>query len=281
MNSEWHIPDASIPVRQGDLLICRDPQKGIVEEICLVITADCDISKGKFGRQLACLRVISFADYLRTIWADRKLRRTVETETDKVRAQMVKWHTRQIGADSNLSAEAVTEWVQRVEPGAICDELAVPETDAKKFKATLTAFRSALSVLQNNQTKDRFKQLVAFRSAIQGKDLHACRQDAVKQAQNEPLPDDVFLLPKLPQLDIGSAVVLLREVVSVRHEVVCYRAVDASTSEMFLRVGRLQPTFKYAISQAFGSLYSRIGLPDEYERRCKAVIEQIHEFNWE
>ena len=52
-DSEWSIPDPSIDVRQGDLLVSRSIQTGKIEELCLVITADCDISKGKFGRQLA------------------------------------------------------------------------------------------------------------------------------------------------------------------------------------------------------------------------------------
>ncbi len=281
MNFEWQIPDPSMPVRQGDLLICRDPHTGLVEEICIVITADCDISKGKFGRQLACLRVISFVDYLRTIWADRKLCRAVDTETEKIRIQLAKWHSRRIGVDSNLSASAATAWVQRAEPEAICAELEIPEPDIKKVKATLTAFKAGLALLQGDKSTDKFKCLVEFRSGTQGKNLQNCRQELIKQAQTDLLPDDVFLLPNLPQIDCGSAVVLLREIVSVPHETVCYRTVDASTNEMFLRIGRLEPTFKYAVSHAFGSLYSRIGLPVEYERQCKEAIEQINEITLE
>ena len=74
MNSEWFIPEPSVPVRQGDILISRDPKSGSIEDICIVITADCDINKDKFGRHLACLRIISLENYFRTVWADRKLR---------------------------------------------------------------------------------------------------------------------------------------------------------------------------------------------------------------
>lgn len=277
MNFEWQTPDISMPVRQGDLLICRDPHNGLVEEICIVITADCDISKGKFGRQLLCLRVISFADYLRTIWADRKLSRAVDTETEKVWIQLAKWHSRCIGIDSNLSASAAVAWVQRAEPDAICSELEIPEPDKKKVRATLTAFKTGLALLYGDKSTDKFKCLVEFRSVTQGRNIQNCRQELIKQARSDSLPDDVFLLPNLPQLDFGSAVVLLREIVGVRYEAVCYRTVDASTNEMFLRIGRLQPTFKHAVSQAFGSLYSRIGLPVEYERQCKEAIDGIDE----
>lgn len=282
MNPEWHVPDPSIPVRQGDLLICRNPHKGIVQEICLVITADCDISKGKFGRQLACLHVIPFVDYLRTVWAEKKLRKATKDGTETVRSQIATWHSKSIGADSSLSAEAVTAWVRRAEPDTICSELNIPDPDAKKVRKSLAAFRAALSILDSDTAADKLTQLIKFRSAIQGKDVQTCRQEALHQAkQEQPLPEDVFLLPSLPQLDLGSAVVLLREIVSVKHESVCYRAPDACTDDMFLRVGRLEPTFKYAVSQAFGALYSRIGLPDDYERRCKEVIHQINDLSLE
>lgn len=281
MGTEWLIPDPAIPIRQGDLLICRDPHVGRVEEICLVITADCDISKGKFGRQLACLRVISFHEYLRTVWAERKLRKLEKDEAEKLRCQIAKWHSKSIGTDSHLSAAAALAWLRRDDPEKICADLSIPEQDRKKVRNALSLFRAALLALDDNAMTGGLQQYAAFRATSLGRDVLACRQEILQQAQKEALPEDVFLLPNLPQIETGPAVVLLREVVSVQHEAVCYRSVDASTNEMFLRVGRLEPTFKYAVSQAFGTLYSRIGLPAEYEQRCKAAIEEINQFEWE
>lgn len=278
MSTEWNIPDPSTPVRQGDLMICRDPKTGKIREISLVITADCDIDKVKFGRHLACLRVIPFVEYIRTVWAARKLQRLMANDTKTVWSQMTKWHSKCIGSESSLSTEAATEWVMRVGPDFICRDLQVPDTDLKKVTASLAAFRSALFALANAQEEDQFSQFVAFRSAIKGRD---CHQEIVKQAQDESksgLPEDVFLLPTLPQLDIGPSVVLLREVVAVPYETVCYRTCDATSSDMYLRIGRLQPTYKYALSQSFGVLYSKIGLPKEYEQRCDEVLNQITTF---
>jgi len=281
MSVEWFVPDPAIPIRQGDLLISRDPHIGRVEEICMVITADCDISKGKFGRQLACLRVISFHDYLRTAWAERKLRKLEKDEAEKLRGQIAKWHSKSIGTESGLTAEAALAWLRRDDPEKICTDLAVPEPDGKKVRHALSLFRAALSALDENATIGKLHQYAAFRAASLGRDVQTIRQEILQQAQKESLPEDVFLLPSLPQLETGPAVVLLREVVSVRHDTICYRSSDASTNEMFLRVGRLESTFKYAVSQAFGALYSKIGLPEEYERRCKDVVEDINQLEWE
>lgn len=278
--SEWSIPDASIPVRQGDLLISRDPHAGQIDEICLVITADCDISKGKFGRQLACLRVMPLSDYVRTVWAARKLEKIIEIETEKLRAQLNKWNALRIGGESNLSAEAVTAWIGRESPEMICAALAIPEADQRKACTSISVFRSAIAALNDCKSDDKLRQYAMFRSVIQSKGPEVCWKDALQQAQNDKLPEDVFLLSGLPQVIVGPAVILLRELVGVSADAVCYRATDASTTSEFLRVGRLAPTFKYAVSQAFGSLYSRIGLPDDYERRCKAVMEQLTEIEW-
>jgi hypothetical protein len=177
--------------------------------------------------------------------------------------------------------QAAVDWVLREEPDRLCDALAVPDGDRKKLVATLSTARAALLVLAAPAVDDPIHLYARYRAAIKGQDLTACRQEILTQAQGESMPDDVFLLSGLPNIEKQGAVVLLREIVGIPHEAVCYRAADASTSEMFLRVARLQPTFKYAVSQAFGSLYSRIGLPDEYEGRCRDVIRGIGAISWE
>ena len=81
---EWNIPDATVPLSQGDLLLSRDPATRDIYSISVVITADCDITHRKYGTQLASLRIISLQEYLRHYWAQRKLRRLIEAEANKV-----------------------------------------------------------------------------------------------------------------------------------------------------------------------------------------------------
>lgn len=259
----------------------RNIQSGRIEELCLVITADCDISKGKFGRQLVSLRVISFRDYIATVWADKKLRKMEADEAEKLRAQIAKWHTRTLGFESSLTTEAAVAWALKVNPDEIAAELTVPDEDRKKFVSALSGFRAARDARQTEAERGRLREYVAFRSAALRIDREKCRQQVFQSANKEDLPEDIFLLPNLPQLDFGASAVLLRELVSVPYEAVCYRASDVLSSAAFLRIGRLQATFKYAISQAFGALYSRIGLPDAYERRCKTALEQTDYGPWE
>lgn len=278
---EFTIPGTDVAVRQGDILIRKDPKSTQIEEICLVITADCDISKTKFGRHLACLRVVGLDTYIRTIWASRKLEKLQTDEEEKLRGQVAKWHTRQIGSPSRLSVTATVSWVRRDEPFDLCSALEIPDGEHKKMVSILTNFRAAMSVLDSCEQDDDFKRYVKFKAMSNNLDLQSCRESVILQAKNDKLPEDAFLLPNLPQIENSPSVVLLRDIVAVPHGAIFYRTVDVDTNEKYLRIGRLEPTFKYAVSQAFGSLYSKIGLPSEYENRCIDAIKSLNKYSWE
>lgn len=277
---EWFLPEASVPLRQGDVLMSRDPRTGAVDELCLVITADCDISKGKFGRQLACLRVLTFKTYVAQVWARRKLDKAIGDERKKLRGQIARWHTAALGRESTLTEAAALTWLARSEPATICESLAVPDDGTrKKFIATLQCYRLAFDEL--NRDTDPLTKLIAFRSSIDRIDPTQCKAQTLQRVQQESLPEDAFLLPALPLAIDTPCVVMLREIVGVSSESVCFRSTDADDVDKFLRIGRLQPTYKYAVSQAFGMLYSRIGLPEEYEQRCKDVVNGLTSIDWE
>jgi hypothetical protein len=144
MQQEWGIPSSEVPVRQGDLMISRRPKSGKIQELCLIITADCDIDKGKFGKQLACLRVLPLQVYIRSIWGEKQLQRAIGNERKKVWEQIVRWHTAQMGEKSTLSIEAVENWIMRDSAESICSALSVPEKEQKKVRASISSYRSAL-----------------------------------------------------------------------------------------------------------------------------------------
>jgi hypothetical protein len=282
MNDEWIDHEADEPVQQGDLLLSRDPKTGRIKDLCTVITADCDIAHQKFGEQLACLRVVSLQDYMRADWAERKLRRNFDTEAERIRAQLDKWNSQRDSNAGPLSSEVVINWVKGCEPDQICQDLKIPEPVAAKVRTTLARFRSAVLALVADEATDNLARLVCFRAAMSGQPRDDCRNDILRQAQNDRLPDDVFLLTSLPQLpDVGPAMVLLRELIGIPSGTICFRSYDATSKDHFLRIGRLNPVIKYAVSQAFGVLYTRIGLPETYESRRRAAIEQIASFQWE
>jgi hypothetical protein len=178
MDSEWLPIELETPLRQGDLLICRDPQSRNVTKICLVITADCDISNSKFGRNLLCLRVTSFEDYICSTWATKRLNDAKTAATQTVHDQLRKWHTNKLGNKSALTADGVIRWVKRTEPETICADLDIPEKESKKVKNNLSKFKTALIALDNEQ-HDPFRKLVNFRSVWDQKELQALKQEVI------------------------------------------------------------------------------------------------------
>lgn len=278
---EWFVPDASIPIRQGDVLIRRDPESRTIHEIRLVITADCDISKQKFGPDLACLRVELFDQYIRNVWGERKLEKLLADETKKLHEQVAKWHKALLATESTLSLDRVVTWVRREEPEQICEELKIPLAQRKGLISNMKLFREALAAKEKLSLSCPLTQYASFLSVLRAKETEICWQEALLQARNEKLPDDIFILPGLPELETNGAIVMLREVVGTEFNKVFTRATDAVDSSVYLRIGRMMPTYKYAISQAFGSLYSRIGLPNEYEERRKVTLENIKNYKLE
>jgi hypothetical protein len=136
----------------------------------------------------------------------------------------------------------VINWVKRCEPDQICQDLKIPEPAAAKFRTTLARFRSAVLTLVPDGSTDNLVRLVHFRAAASGQPGDDCRKDILRQAQSDPLPDDVFLLPTIPQLpDVGPGVVLLRELIGIPFGSICFRSYEANSKDQFLRIGRLNP----------------------------------------
>lgn len=275
MIDDWLFPDAAVAVRQGDILLRRDPSSGVVLDSCLVITADCDISKSKFGNRLACLRIELLSDYVRSDWARGKFNKVLATDSERVRSQLAKWHTLKLGRNSNLTLKAVEEWIRRDLTESICDSLEVPTDERKKLTISIDTYRAALVASQACANADFLSRLVTFKAASSRTSIDVCLKETLAQAQKESLPEDVFLLPSIPHMEKEAALVKLRELIAVDFDLIKYRATEADSSEHYLRTGRLQTTLKYSISQKFGALYSKIGLPAEFEDRHRKAIESL------
>ena len=62
-----------------------------------------------------------------------------------------------------------------------------------------------------------------------------------------------------------SHLVMLRELIAIDSSLATASPNVARQKNGYLRIGRLKPAFKYALSQQFGLMFSKVGLPDSYE----------------
>lgn len=276
---EWLTPDSETPVRQGDILISRDHKTGVIESTFIVITADCDISKEKFGSQIAALRIISHDQYLLNIWGEKKLNKAVKDEKSKLHGQILKWHSKLIGKESTLTEDAVLDWLIREGGALMVSALKVSGENSEKVAKSLSNTYNAFKLLENPDLSD-LEKFVQFKAFSENKNPEIVRSTTVSSAQNEALPDDTFFLPELPENLGQGAVIMLREIIGITSKNIYVKATEATSSKDFLRIARLKPEVKYAVSQAFGSLYSRIGMSSEYETRRRVAIQGITGKEW-
>lgn len=279
--NEWIIPDPDMPIRQGDIIIQRDTKDHKIKETAIILTADCDISNKKFGHHLICLRIVPYQVYLQTTHAERKLKKALEAETNRIKEQMNRWNSQRIGGASNLSADAVIRWVRNRQVCEICQELNIPNEDKERFSLNVSLYQRAVRAMDENGNANGFTRLVAFKSVLHKKQRDECIADFIKQAQQEEVANDIFLLTSIPPINGGTSAILLREIISIPFNNIFHRAFDATTNEHFIRVGQLTPTFKYAVSQLFGALYARIGLPSEHETRKAEAIDALCGLDWD
>lgn len=276
---EWLTPDSEMPVRQGDILITRDHKSGKIESTFLVITADCDIHNQKYGSQIAALRIISHNDYLKHIWGEKKLNKATKDETTKLQGQIVKWHSKLINKESTLTETAALDWLIRVGSEGIVKALKVPSDKSAKVSKSLESTYKAFKLLENPKLSD-LEKFVQFKAHSENKPAEEVLQSTVGSAQKEALPDDTFFLPELPENIGQGAIIMLREIIGLDPNSIFLRAPEATSPMHYLRIARLKPEIKYAVSQAFGSLYSRIGMSTEYETRRKNAIQGLTGKGW-
>lgn len=275
---EWTVLDQDADLRQGDILVNRPGPGRLPSRMLVVVTADCDIAQNKFGTHLACLRVTWYGEYVRDIWSASELEKAREKLAKQLGEQIRSAHKASSGIDSRISDVRAIEWVEEVSPEDIARALSVSSDAQARFIKNLTKPHAALLAAANADSP--FMKLVTLRSELDEDPAEVAATKLVQRARDEKLPDDVFILPGLPDFEDKPAIVLLRQVEAISKADVVFTRQDATSELHCIRVCRLRETYKYALSQAFGHLYARIGLPSDYEARRKSARAAISHKEW-
>lgn len=273
---EWQDVPGEVPIRQGDLLVLRHPRTLSIEDTVIVITADCDFAQSKTGGALAALPTLPLESYVRHFWAVKHAKRLLTVDLDELINAFNALYLSASKSAKSLSKSAIISWVSRRDGKQICEELRVQDSKAtKKFEACVTKLISLQFVEQSTGEEECFDNIVSFYAIKENLEPDDARKTVLKKVRNElaALPEDAFLLSSFPNKPNEPYVVLLRQLVVVPLDKVTASAEHAREEHCYLRYGRLAPTFKYAISQQFGLLYSRIGLPAEYDSHKKSLFE--------
>lgn len=259
-------------IRQGDVIRRFSAQNGNSISHGFIITADCDIAQKKTGDRFTWLEVIPAADYLEHHWAPEQFRRLAEKQA-KVACENLNAKISRSGLGlSPLDSDSLRAWLAEASADTILT--AVGGKPDNKLTTQLACIRLALG---HDRTGSRMKDLQHAWTLL-GRDQKS-QQSAIREAfdPDRGFPDFV-LVPELPKTDGYGFVILLRAISTISADELFRSETEARINgrpEAFHRIGRFSDGLRFAVAQKLAFLFSRIGMPTQFEDACEAATELL------
>lgn len=267
--------DASIPIRQGDIFLWKQGAHDPWRVAGIVMTADCDIAQGKVHDFVSYVPIFPLTHYVDHIWAVRKLKRLEEQHFREFAEFILKKHQRLNPQATMLTPFAIKDWIRRESAETIAELLG--ESDPKeieKFRKNQHLIGTLiLDGLDESVVLSPFSALCRIREFKNGHKPDKIATQAYEELSNDP-PLDVAFLCGLEQFSLPTAcAVMLRDLYPLAIKNLTTSMTDFRDGQaQCLRVARLTPQVRYSITQQFATLFSRIGLPSEYEQKQKDAL---------
>lgn len=242
------------------------------EQFAILITADCDLANPtKNVNYLTFLPIVSSTCYLEKIW--------IPTYFEKIRVEIAKSLHKLINKlevhkkhqCNELKESDIREWLKKNSYTDILSDLSItdrPQQVEKDIKLD--------ELSRCEETIDNFIKI----KEIKGTKLSNIAND-LKEAIKKP-KEEFFVLPMIDSLFDECGILKLRMIRPVHRENVYVQEIEArlsnhSNSTSLVRIGRLSDYLRYSISQSFASLFSRIGMPENYENDREESINLLIE----
>jgi hypothetical protein len=176
-----------------------------------------------------------------------------------------------------LKPEVLAKWIERENSKNICCDI-TDEKNKEKAEKIVAKIQVLLGLDNDPNIAAAFDRLLAYECIKENKDQAASRESLLKRARSSlsTLPADLFFLSTIPVEGSGAHLVLLRELAAIKPDLITTSATAARLNNGYLRIGRLKPAFKYALSQQFGLMFSKVGLPDDYDNSKKVYLKSFN-----
>jgi len=262
-------------ILQGDVFRVNnrsDSPFQIDEQFAILITADCDLAnRTKNVNYLTFLPIISSTCYFEKIW--------IPTYFDKIRIEVAKSLHKIINKlevhkkheCNELKESDLREWLKKKSYIDILSDLSITDrTQHIEIDIKLD------EISRGEETIDNFIKI----KEIKGSKFKTITND-LREAIKKP-KEEFFVLPMIDSLFDECGVLKLRMIRPVHRNNVYTQEIDArlsnhSDSTSLVRIGRLSDYLRYSISQSFASLFSRIGMPENYESDREESINLLIE----
>ncbi len=217
--------------------------------------------------------MISAISYLDEYWSVASLKekkKKIHIEAaQKIRKLYMKFNPEA----SLLSEQDLDDWLSESSVESIVGDLSAKGKDKTQLEAALEKVKTINAGLSAGRCLGSLVEL----KGMEGAKKENIEKEVARALGND-LPEQYVLLPSLANEEYIGAIVLLRDVRSMRQDLLSpnyaeYKLVDAP--QKAVRVARLIDNIKYSITQKFGYLFSRIGHPIVFERQQNATVELL------
>jgi hypothetical protein len=210
----------------------------------------------------------------------RRLARIEETLGDRLVSLMRKAQKAHLPEfDSPLTPERCQQWVLQSELAKIANTLRLSADETAAFIPLAESFRR----ISDSLDAPLSEQCEAFCSAseVMGKSARSTKEKLMADLAShlKDLPGDAMFLNSLMDDAEEGYVVYLRLLVGLNDRQVATRAAQRSFQITHERFTHLKSPYLYRLTQQLGSVFSAIGLPEEYEAsrdsRAKTFLQEL------
>jgi hypothetical protein len=263
----------SAGLRQGDVLsVIGEEPAPYGAQLCVVITADCDLAQDKHYGQVLLCPIISAASYYEVIWCAKRLESFREKVLRRLRKEVDGLSDKRI-LMSPLSERAF----EIICSSEVSLRQALAELQLSSGKVEELA-RQVASLEKCGETSSNLLALVAGIAHGQKKDASSVRENIFSDFKLDLAKDAIDIVVVHDDLSGHDVVhvVLLRAPFSIPVQQI---SLDSNGKEgaHCRRVGRFAPEIKFLIAQKFGTLFSRVGMKNEIEHDRNAAIELLED----
>ncbi|MEQ4977045.1 hypothetical protein ABN097_22415 [Enterobacter cloacae] len=266
-------------IRQGDIIRKLNSKTGEVEKLGVLITADCDIAQRKASERYTWLEILPMAAYVEGPWAHEQLRKLSEKRSRAVceylNAQIRKQNPDLVA----LTHDSLVNWLQNKTAEEILVSVVgqAPAPDNKQL-CELKGLKLTVCVDEKQSALTRLKEAWTLFNINESR-----QQEFVRNAFKDSGGfQDYFVLPELPQQAGIGFVVMLRSMGTILANELYFSEQNARIDDRpdaFHRLGRLNDSIRFSITQKLAFLFSRIGMPTTFESACETATElMVEEF---
>lgn len=259
-------------MRQGDIICRVNPKTGEVEKLGVIITADCDIAQRKASERYTWLEIIPLSAYIEGPWAMEQLRKLSERRSKSICDYLNGQIRKRRPNLTALTHDLLVEWLRtKTAEEILASALGLAASTEPKKLQELRGFALTVS---DDETRpfSRLKDAWTFFN-VNETNQQASVKNAFKDGGGF---QDYFVLPELPNLKGLGFVVLLRSMGTIMAPDLYFTELDARINDRpdaFHRLGRLDDSIRFSITQKMAFLYSRIGMPTTFESACETALE--------